>query len=128
MDKQRNRAGIIDADLRAEVDPDFEDLHDSLERAYYDDWRHGRSRPWQGYDVQSTPEASKQLFDQLHGAIWHAHEIALADADEARPVGQRRPAHRGQHGDGRTKREVSTAWLAAARDRGIVIAVSRRVR
>lgn len=118
----RNR-NTPDAELRAGVDPIFEALHDALERAYYDHWRHGRSQPWQGYDVQATPAESKQLFDQLHGAIWHEHEIALADADEARPVGQRRPAHRTQVGDGRTKRDVSTAWLDAARQRGIVVRV-----
>lgn len=123
MATTRNRTGILDADLRADVDPIFEALHDALERAYYDHWRHGRSQPWQGYDVQATPEASKLLFDQLHGAIWHAHEVALADADDARPAGQRRPAHRAQVGDGRSKRDVSTAWLDAARQRGIVVKV-----
>lgn len=123
MATTRNRTGILDADLRADVDPIFEALHDALERAYYDHWRHGRSQPWQGYDVQATPAASKQLFDQLHGAIWHEHEIALADADEARPVGQRRPPHRTQVGDGRTKREAATAWLNDARQRGIVVRV-----
>lgn len=128
MATTRNRTGILDADLRADVDPIFEALHDALERAYYDHWRHGRSQPWQGYDVQATPEASKLLFDRLHGAIFHHHEIALADADEARPAGRRRPAHRTQGPDGRPKRDVSTAWLADVRRHGITIQVPERRR
>lgn len=120
---ERNRQGIEDASLRAGVDPVFESLHDGLERAYYDAWRHGRSRPWQGYDVQATPALSKALFDQLHGALWHRHEIALDVADQARPVNERRADHRRRVPDGRTKREAAEAYLASAASRGIVITV-----
>lgn len=128
MVASRNRQNILDADLRADVDPIFEEMHDELERAYYDAWRHGRSQPWQGYDVQATPEASKLLFDRLHGAIFHHHEIALADADDARPVGQRRPVHRTQDPDGRPKRVVSNEWLTNMRRNGITIRVPARQR
>lgn len=121
MSATRNREGIADAEIRAQVDPTFEALHDALETAYYKFWRQGRSQPWQGYDVQATPAQSKALFDDLHGAIFHAREVALDVADQQRPVNERIRAARRLEADGRTKREASEAWLASAAQRGIVI-------
>jgi len=121
----RNRERIADAALRAAVDPTFEQLHDALETAYYQYWRRGISHPWQGYDVQPTLEESKRQFDALHGALFHEHEVALAIADEARPVERRRPAHRRTDADGRSRREASQEWLRLAADRGIRVIVGR---
>ena len=72
---QRNRDNIQFAGLRKKVDPKFETLHDTLSAAYYDHWKYGNSMPWQSYDVQSTPEESKALFDKLHGLIFHERQV-----------------------------------------------------
>lgn len=119
----RNRTGIADAEIRATVDPTFEALHDSLEVAYYQFWKHGRSQPWQGYDVQATPAESKALFDQLHGLIFHHRELVLDAEDQKRPVGQRIPARRRIGSDGKAKTTVATEAIAAATAKGVTIQV-----
>jgi hypothetical protein len=62
---------------RRKIDPKFNALHDELENCYYEFWKQGRSKPFQGYDVQPLREASKELFDQLHGLIFQEHLLAL---------------------------------------------------
>ena len=85
----RNREGIQFADLRKVIDPTFEQLHDTLSDAYYNYWRHGNSRRWQGYDVQDTLAKSKTLFDTLHGLIFHHREVAFHEANMQQPVAKR---------------------------------------
>lgn len=70
--------------LRKDIDPPFLALIETLNVAYYQFWKNGRSSPWHGFDVQATPELSKALFDRLHGAIWGAHELAIRDENERR--------------------------------------------
>jgi hypothetical protein len=96
----RNFSGVQFESVRARIDPMFNELHDSLEEAFYGDrdkngvfiagtgWRDGASKPWFGFDVQPTPEQSKQLFDELHGTIWHLHAIVFdgENAKEAEPI------------------------------------------
>lgn len=118
---ERNRDGVADADLRRDVDPVFEALHDGLEAAYYGAWRHGRSQPWQGYDVQPTPALSKQLFDDLHGLIFHHREMALDAADERRPIAERVPDRRRRGPDGRTKADAARDAVDALAIRGLTI-------
>lgn len=77
--EKRNMDNVQFADLRKAVDDRFNRAHDELSIAYYDHWKKGLSSPWHGYDVQATPEESKALFDQLHGLIFHLHEVALED-------------------------------------------------
>jgi len=91
----RNFGDVAFESLRRAIDTKFNDLHDSLEEAYYgrrgDDgrfvrgtgWRDGASSPWHGVDVQATPAESKALFERLHGALWWRHDGALA-AENAR--------------------------------------------
>lgn len=123
MANLRNRTGIADAEIRALVDPTFEALHDSLEVAYYQHWKHGRSHPWQGHDVQATPAESKALFDQLHGLIFHHRELALDTEDQKRPLAQRIPARRRIGSDGKAKTTVATEAIAAAAAKGLTIQV-----
>ncbi len=85
----RNFDLVQHEDLRRKIDARFNTLHDSLEEAYYgergpDDrfvqdtgWRHGVSKPWQGFDKGATPKASKALFDELHGLLWRVYELAF---------------------------------------------------
>jgi len=66
----RNLAGVQFEALRRNLDAGYNNLHDSLEDSYYNYWKHGQSKSWNGYDVQPTAEESKELFDILHGLIW----------------------------------------------------------
>lgn len=68
--------------LRQDLDPPFLALVAELEVAYYQHWKLGEPHAFQGFDVQATSEESKALFDKLHGAIWHAHHIAIAGENE----------------------------------------------
>jgi hypothetical protein len=91
----RNVGGVAFESLRRTIDAKFNDLHDSLEEAYYGrraengrfvrstGWRDGASSPWHGVDVRATPAESKVLFDRLHGALWWRYDGALA-AENAR--------------------------------------------
>jgi len=76
-------------ELRRKLDSGYNELHDSLEEAYYDYWKSGESRPWQGYDVQPTPEESKVLFDRLHGLIWLHYSEELHSENKKLPEGRR---------------------------------------
>lgn len=72
--------------IRRTLDVPFNDAHDELSEAYYNFWRRGLSHPWQGYDVQATPEESKRLFDYLHGLIFEKQLVALWNANEKLPT------------------------------------------
>lgn len=81
---------------RIGVDPKFLALVAELEVAYYGHWRHGVSHPWRGHDIEpkTTAVEAKALFDRLHGAIWTAHTIAVAEANDALPENDRYPAEK----------------------------------
>lgn len=68
--------------LRKDIDPPFLALVAELETAYYRHWKRGEAHAFQGFDVQATPDESKALFDKLHGAIWRAHAVAIAEENE----------------------------------------------
>lgn len=80
---QRNFDNIQYESYRRVVDPKFIEMADELSDCYYNFWKHGQSKPFNGgtktYDVQPTVEESKQLFNELHGLIWNLHEKALED-------------------------------------------------
>jgi hypothetical protein len=74
---KRNYKNVQHEQLRRKVDPKWTVLHDELSDCYYNYWKKGESKPFQGYDVQSTPEESKSLFDKLHGLIEDKRMIDL---------------------------------------------------
>lgn len=81
----RNYTGIQFESIRKTLDGTFNQEHDDLSVAYYDYWSKGLSKPWQGFDAQATPEASKVLFDKLHGLIFHRYLVAFHNANMALP-------------------------------------------
>ncbi len=85
-DIPRNWDGIEFEELRRKVDPLFNQLHDELSDCYYNYWRYGKSKPFvvkgKVFDVQETPEKSKELFDKLHGLIFHLHKLKLYQENE----------------------------------------------
>jgi len=85
----RNFDRVQFEEIRRSLDKRFNDAHDGLTAAYYDHWRNGRSRPWQGYDVQPTNDESKALFDKLHGLIFLLRDVAFHDANMSLPEAER---------------------------------------
>ena len=81
----RNFAGIQFESIRKTLDASYNQMHDNLSQSYYDYWQKGLSKPWKGFDVQPTLEASKVLFDKLHGLIFHRHLVAFHNANMALP-------------------------------------------
>ena len=75
----RNYEGVEHAMIKIEIDPIFNALHDALETAYYECWRKGEDADFLGYRYPGNSKAAKDLFDEIHGAIWHLYEIALAE-------------------------------------------------
>jgi len=77
----RNFDGVEFESLRKVVDEKFNVLHDELSVCYYDFWRHEKSKVFDSgyakYDVQSTVEESKVLFDKLHGAVGDEYSLKL---------------------------------------------------
>jgi len=72
---ERNWDNIQFAKLRLKVDPKFNKTHDELSDCYYNYWKQGQSKPFQGHDVQATSEESKQLFDKLHKLIFLLRDV-----------------------------------------------------
>jgi len=81
----RNFTGIQFEVIRKTLDVSFSQEHDDLSAAYYDYWSKGLSKPWKGFDIQVTLEASKVLFDKLHGLIFHRYMVAFHNANIALP-------------------------------------------
>ena len=88
---ERNFAGIRHEDFRRTFDPAFDTLHDSLSDAYYNFWRQGQSKPFQGHDVQPTLAESKALFEKLHALVFHHYDVQFHTANTKRPPAQRIP-------------------------------------
>lgn len=82
----RNFTGIQFEAIRKTLDPAYNQEHAGLSIAYYDYWSKGLSKPWKGFDKQATPEASKALFNKLHGLIFHRHLVAFHNANMALPA------------------------------------------
>ena len=76
---KRNFDNIQFAELRKKIDGKFNEIHDELTACYYDYWKHEKSKLFisggKTYDVQDTPEKSKQLFDKLHGLIFTVRDV-----------------------------------------------------
>ncbi len=88
---ERNYVGIQHEDFRRTFDTTFEALHDALSDAYYNFWRQGQSKPFQGYDVQPTQAESKALFDKLHALIYYHYDIRFHKANMRRAPSKRIP-------------------------------------
>ncbi len=82
---ERNYDGIEYEAYRRVIDPKFNELHDELCVCYYDYWKKGNSKPFQGYDVGKDEKESKEIFDKLHGLIAHEHALALKSYHDALP-------------------------------------------
>lgn len=109
----RSYKGVQNEKLRTlrirgeQFDDIFNAIHDTLEEAYYGDrdetgrfvmwtgWKHGVSKPFtiEGavFDVQSSRETSKALFDRLHGLLWDRYQTAMHKTNMALPLGQQTP-------------------------------------
>ena len=88
--------------LRKQFDQYFNELHDELEEAYYNNWQHGspqlvwgvldidgrnlssQTRRWLRISRNSiaSPEQAKQLFNRAHGELWHAHRLFMVQENE----------------------------------------------
>jgi hypothetical protein len=113
MQHVRNLERVQFAELRAQIDPLFNALHDSLEDAYYGAWKHGRSQPWHGFDMQPTPAESKAQFDLLHGALWWAYDAYFDQENrkQARPY----PAEAYEEAEGVGPQRTTKSSRAKAR-------------
>lgn len=116
----RNYDGTQFAALRRAVEQSFTQAHDELSEAYYDFWRYGKSRPWCGYDVQKTPEASKALFDRLHALIEHLRVLALDryNSSAATPDPEFASYMQETVAERQTRREHTLAQIADLRAQG----------
>ncbi len=87
----RNYQRIQFGDFRKNFDKPYNRLADELSDTYYNFWKKGKNKLWQGYGVQPTLEQSKKLFDELHGLIWHWYNVNFYRANMSRPINQRIP-------------------------------------
>lgn len=109
----RHFAGVQNESLRTakirgqQFDDIFNEIHDRLEESYYGErdvdgtfipgtgWRDGISKPFvigpHIFDVQSTPEESKELFDTLHGLLWKRYQVAIHKINLSLPRNQQLP-------------------------------------
>lgn len=83
---KRNFEKVKFEELRKVIDPKINEIHDELSLAYYDYWKHGKSKPFYGFDVQATPEESKKLFDKLHGLIWEWYDVIFHNENKKQPA------------------------------------------
>jgi hypothetical protein len=120
----RNYNGIQYQNLRVDVDPRFNELHDELSDAYYNYWKWGESKDFQGYDVQPTIEESKEQFDALHGLIHDLHMLNMYARNESLAnlypsLKTRMEALR----EGKTRLEKLQTVIKEKKDRGFVVKV-----
>lgn len=83
--KPRNMERIQYESIRKKVDQKFNEAHDLLTEIYYQEWKIGNyTNDFHGYKPlpNATPEEAKQLFDKLHGLIFHLHTLALDAQNE----------------------------------------------
>ncbi len=123
----RNYTGIQHEGFRRTFAPAFDVLHDALSDAYYNFWRQGQSRPFQGYDVQPTLAESKALFGKLHALIFYHYDVEFHAENLRRLPAERIPEEeynivRRRDGSIRgRKADTAQAALAALDTEGIRI-------
>ena len=90
----RNFNGIQFEELRRKIDAKFNNAHDELSKVYYEHWRQGDySVDFKGYKPKEgdSLEKAKELFDKLHGLIFHKREIEFHQENLKQPVSKRIP-------------------------------------
>lgn len=115
---KRNWKGIQFEELRRHVDPEFNSAHDALSKAYYEK----RSFVWKGKDWGIL---EKELFDRLHGLIFHLRTLAFHQANMMLPTRKRIPEAKYNDiydGDEKVvgkKTEISTGAIEKLEKKGI---------
>ena len=74
MSEQRNFNGVQFEELRKEIDPKYNTVHDELSDCYYD------KKPFRNYGV-----LTKEQFDKLHSLIFQKREVEFHDENLKRP-------------------------------------------
>ena len=74
MSEQRNFNGVQFEELRKEIDPKYNMVHDELSDCYYD------KKPFRNYGV-----LTKEQFDKLHSLIFQKREVEFHDENLKRP-------------------------------------------
>lgn len=97
---------------RQKVDPRFTKAAAELSDAYYNHWRLGKSRPWNGLDL-----LTKEQFDEAHGALWHLYVQALVAEIEAGSYGYDRDRYDPTDDEGKRRSVVAGERLAALEQR-----------
>jgi hypothetical protein len=118
----RSFDGVEFEALRKQVDAKFNAVHDELSAAYYE------REPFRRLGV-----LTKEQFDKLHGLLFHLHEQALDQANEAQPKPkqdvrlQERMARIVPDADGElrttTRRQQVAARVSALNTQGVVLEV-----
>ena len=81
---KRNWKGIQFESLRRNVDPKFNDVHDALSKAFYEE----KPFIWRGHDWGIL---SKEQFGKLHGLIFHLRTVEFHRANMAQVAKDRIP-------------------------------------
>ena len=75
---KRNLDGIQFAELRATVDPKFNNVHDELSECYY------TGKPFRNYGV-----LDKNSFDKLHGLIFKMRDVEFHETNTSKTKAKR---------------------------------------
>ena len=73
----RNFKGVQFEELRKEIDPKYNTVHDELSDCYYN------NTPFRGYGI-----LTKEKFDKLHSLIFQKREVEFHDENLKRPQGK----------------------------------------
>lgn len=116
--KLRNYVNVSDGALRAEVEPPWNALSDELDVCYYQHWRKGQSRPFQGHDL-----LDQDGFNKLSAAIDFARVAALHEASDALDDTDPKkiPARRRTDADGQPIKQEAQRKLAELAREGFVV-------
>lgn len=75
---ERNYDGIQYEDLRKIIDPKFNQVHDALSQAYYEE----KEFSWKGTDYGTL---DKETFDKLHGLIFLKRDVDFHEENLKQP-------------------------------------------
>lgn len=79
----RNYENVEHEKLRKLIAPKYDLLHDDLSEAYYDYWKQGKPKDFQGYDVKSKHKDNLNQYNKLHSLIHAKFEKEMYDENEA---------------------------------------------
>lgn len=72
-----------------DLDKRHKAVHDELSDAYYNYWRYGKSKRFQGYDVCLSPAESKEQFDRLHALLTPLYDKSFHENNLTLPAKNR---------------------------------------